>query len=137
MESVRRIYLDASIPTFPPNDRPFLLQRETFHISVLTALVRARFFSNTAAHFLPREHPARSFGAINFSPFPVDARSRRPFIFSSLARASRRYRDLRPVKRGNEQDVDNDDTLTRSAHRFLLLATGINSGRARALSYPK
>lgn len=82
----------------------------------------------------PRTLRARFSALHQFLSFSrrLSGRARRPFF--SRSRASRRYRDLRPVKRGNEQDVDNDDTLTRSAHRFLLLATGINSGRARSFS---
>lgn len=126
-----RIYLDASISTFPLMIGRFFFKGRHF-TAVLTALARARFSVTRPPISFPENTPHGVSAPSISLLLPSLGRVALLFFFLALARASRRYRDLRPVKRGNEQDVDNDDTLTRSAHRFLLLATRINSGRACA-----
>jgi len=113
---------------FFSNDRSFFLW-ETFHNITPYSFHRARF-SVTSRGFPFPKTPHEVSVLHQFLSFFRQRSVTSPFFFLTLA--NRRYRDLRPVKRGNEQDVDNDDTLTRSVHRFLLLAMGINFGHARA-----
>lgn len=97
----------------------------------------------------PRDSP-NSFPIRPFSKSPASPCFAAPSIslfFCRLVRIAFFRARARPVdtrfttrQPRNEQDVDNDDTLTRSAPRFLLLATELipdaSSVRSRSFSFP-